>query len=41
MPPLILYDDKMIQIKGGDGTSHTREPLGAMLIFGGGHYESN
>jgi hypothetical protein len=27
MPSLILYDDKMILLKGGDGTSHTREPL--------------
>jgi hypothetical protein len=41
MPPLILYDDIMISYDVGGVTSHTREPLGAMLIFGGGHYESN
>ncbi len=27
MPPLILYDDKMIQFKGCGGTSHTRQPF--------------
>jgi hypothetical protein len=27
MPPLILYDDKMISFVGCGGTSHTREPL--------------
>ena len=31
MPPLDLYDDKMIHFEGGDGTSHTREPLNEIV----------
>jgi hypothetical protein len=30
MPPLILYDDKMIHFVGCGGTSHVREPLNSI-----------